>query len=199
MTTSEVVSEKTNHRQISTPVDAFIIRLANLLGRGEAKRAKEFERFLKFAMVGTMGATVDFGTLNLLQSTVLPATNAGNVALATSIAFVTAVTSNFLWNRFWTYPDSRSRSVRKQVTQFFIVSTIGWLARTLWITLSYLFIGGILVSIIQLISPEYAPNQETVARLGTNGAQFIGVFVVMIWNFFANRYWTYSDVDEQPE
>jgi putative flippase GtrA len=32
--------------------------------------------------------------------------------------------------------------------------------------------------------------------MGTLIAQFIGVIVVMFWNFFANRYWTYNDVSK---
>ncbi|MCL4255840.1 MAG: GtrA family protein, partial [Anaerolineae bacterium] len=31
-------------------------------------------------------------------------------------------------------------------------------------------------------------------KLGTIIAQMIAMVVVMLWNFFANRYWTYRDV-----
>ncbi|MCK4899424.1 MAG: hypothetical protein KAS38_11630, partial [Anaerolineales bacterium] len=31
--------------------------------------------------------------------------------------------------------------------------------------------------------------------IGHNLALAIAVVVVMFWNFFANRYWTYNDVD----
>ena len=37
--------------------------------------------------------------------------------------------------------------------------------------------------------PTYA------VRLGENAALAVSVVVVMFWNFFANRYWTYNDVE----
>ena len=190
---------KPNGRAIQTPVDALIGGVARRVG---GSKAKEVERFIKFAIVGTIGFLVDFGTLNLLQATVLPPVNAAgedigiNVAIATTISFFAAVTSNFTWNRFWTYPDSRSKSIRHQLSKFTLVSISGWLVRSTWITLAYLPIGNLLYpaigssSLFSGMSPE-----EATAKIGTNVALFIGVFVVMIWNFFANRYWTYNDVD----
>lgn len=195
------------YRAISTPIDGIITRVALRIG---GKRAKEIERFLKFAVVGTIGAFVDLGSLNLLQATVLPPGTVDqpvgftlpigglflpSVAIAATISFLAAVTSNFTWNRFWTYPDSRSRSIRRQLTQFTLVSAIGWLMRTIWITLSYAFIGTTAVWILQSIAPSIVVSDEGVAKLGSNIATFMGIFVVMIWNFFANRYWTYNDIE----
>jgi putative flippase GtrA len=45
------------------------------------------------------------------------------------------------------------------------------------------------------IQPGYVESPETVGKIGTVAAQFIALWVVMLWNFFANRYWTYNDVD----
>ena len=148
-----------------------------------------------------LGFVIDFGALFVLQSTILPPVDAVdqrlplNVALATSISFVLAVTSNFTWNRFWTYPDSRSYSIRRQLAQFSIVSVIGWLARTAWITASYVAIGALSTAVISAMMSEYRPALLEEHKLGTMIAQFIGVIVVMIWNFLANRYWTFNDVD----
>ncbi|MCA9887845.1 MAG: GtrA family protein [Anaerolineae bacterium] len=189
--------KRTSH-SIETPIDSLIRGVARRVG---GSRAREVERFIKFAIVGTIGFIVDFGTLNILQATILPPVNASgedlgiNVAIATTISFFAAVTSNFIWNRLWTYPDSRSSSIRKQLSRFTVVSISGWLVRSTWITLAYLPIGTLLypmlgsISLFDGMSPE-----EATAKIGTNVALFIGVFVVMIWNFFANRYWTYGDV-----
>lgn len=184
---------------IRTPLDPIIRRVAARVG---GAKAKEVERFIKFAIVGSIGFVVDFGTVIILQATVLPPVNVAqeplhfNVALATTIAFVLAVLSNFTWNRLWTYPDSRSRSVRRQLAQFAAVSITGWLARTLWITLAFKPIGTLLYPTFASL-PIFAglTVADAAARLGTMVTQFIGVFVVMIWNFFANRYWTYNDVE----
>jgi putative flippase GtrA len=191
--------EKSKTRGLRTPLDPIYQAIARRVG---GSKAKEVERFLKFATVGTIGFVVDFGTVIVLQATVFPPvdeTGQGlplNVAIATTIAFVAAVISNFIWNRFWTYPDSRSRSIQRQLVQFAIVSVSGWSARTLWITLAHQPVGQLLypslggVGFLASLTPE-----DGAARLGTMVTQFIGVFVVMIWNFFVNRYWTYNDVE----
>jgi putative flippase GtrA len=172
-------------------VDRLILLVAARFGG----QAKEVERFLKFAVVGTIGAIVDFGVLNVLQATLL--TPVGefetlHVRLSTGFAFTAAVISNFIWNRYWTYPDSRSRPIRVQLGQFFVVNTAGLVFRLLFVGALYQpmgeaafdFIGG-------------NPSLEAMNQLGTNLAQAIAVIIVLFWNFFVNRYWTYSDVDQE--
>lgn len=186
-------------RTARNPLDRLIVAVASRFG----DKAKEVERFLKFVVVGSMGFVVDLGTLFILQATILPPDNPTSVVIATTIAFLAAIASNFTWNRFWTYPDSRSRSVRRQVIQFTIVSVIGWLGRTVWIRLAYLPLGELLMPIvlpvIRFVDQAFIVTTNGQNRLGTMAAQTIGVVVVMFWNFFANRYWTYSDVDAAVE
>ncbi len=182
----------TTTRSLRTPVDGLYVAIATRLS---PTKAKEVERFLKFITVGFVGAIIDFGVLNLLQSTFLRPDAPINVALATTIAFVAAVTSNFTFNRYWTYPDSRSRALRVQLVQFFVVSAVGWIARTIWVTLTFAPIGLFANGILQTLVPDYAASPELTRRLGSNISQLIAIFVVMIWNFFINRYWTYNDVE----
>jgi len=52
----------------------------------------------------------------------------------------------------------------------------------------------ILLPEIQLLRPGYVPSVSAEAKLGTMAAWAIGVAVVMVWNFLANRLWTYNDV-----
>ncbi len=186
------------HHSVSTPIDRFI-RLVALRFGGD--KAKELERFIKFAFVGLLGFVIDSGTVIILQNSLLPPVTAANepldanVALATTVAFVLAVCSNFVWNRLWTYPDSRSRSAQKQLTQFVIVSIIGWALRTLWIDFAYQALGDLSTSLVQMLNAAYAPALLDQNKLGTMLALFFGVIVVTAWNFLANRYWTYNDVD----
>ena len=136
--------------------------------------SRERVRFFRFAVVGVIGALIDFSIFNLLTTALnFP------VIIAQAVSFSTAVTSNFLWNRFWTYPDSRSKSIPHQVIQFFVVNIIGLLIRTPLIA----FLGPIIV--------QYHLSPDT---LGHNIALAIAIGVVMLWNFFINRFWTYSDV-----
>lgn len=177
------------------PLDMIILAVAGRFG----SKSKEVERFLKFAVVGFIGAVVDFGTLFVLQATILPPVDTLHVALATTIAFLAAIMSNFTWNRLWTYPDSRSRSVRRQLAMFTFISVIGWLGRTTWISLAYQPLGHFLMPIvlpfIHIFRPTYFPSDHADAKLGTFAAMLIGVIVVMFWNFLANRIWTYNDIE----
>lgn len=205
MTTRYNTAPTTPPRALRSPIDGLIEAVAARFG----SKAKEVERFLKFAIVGFIGAIVDFGTVIVLQATILPPTSAAgerltlNVALATTIAFLAAVTSNFIWNRFWTYPDSRSRSMRRQLAQFTLISFVGWFGRTLWISAAYHPLGEllmpVLLPVIHLFRPAYLPSIAADDKLGTLAAQFIGVIVVMFWNFFINRLWTYNDVDKHAQ
>ena len=188
---------KRSHK-VTTPFDRFIVLLSQRIG---GDRAREYERFIKFAVVGALGFVIDAGAVLALQNTVLPPVNelgealANNVALTQSIAFFLAVCSNFVWNRLWTYPDSRSQSAQRQLTQFAIVSVIGWLIRTVWISLSYEPFGRLSTEVLSRLSADYGPALLDQHKIGTMIALFFGVIAVMFWNFLANRYWTYNDVE----
>lgn len=144
---------------------------------------QERSRFLRFALVGVIGAIVDFGTFNLLVNLArVPA------IWASIISFAAAVISNFLWNRFWTYPDSRSKQVSRQIAQFSIVSLVGLGIRTPL----FAWMEKLLIRHLAAILPKnfFLSN----VFIGHNIALAIAVLVVMMWNFYANRFWTYNDI-----
>ena len=175
------------------PLDALILWVAGHFGA----RAKEVERFLKFAIVGAVGAVVDFGMLNVLEHTLLIPEGESieiKVALATGIAFSTAVVSNFIWNRYWTFPDSRSRSLGRQLAQFFVVSIVGLFFRLFFVGASFRMFGDMGASVLHDLSLAGPLDATAINQLGSNIAQAISIIIVLFWNFFANRLWTYNDV-----
>jgi putative flippase GtrA len=145
---------------------------------------RERTRFLRFLVVGMIGAAVDFGIENLLHRLVgLPYVWSG------AISFICAILSNFYWNRIWTYPDSRSKPIFNQLLQFAFVNVIGLAIR---------------IPILNYVEPPMTrlfyllPNRYLVIppdALGENITLAIAVGIVLFWNFFVNRYWTYSDVE----
>jgi putative flippase GtrA len=144
---------------------------------------KERLRFLKFASVGALGSVLDIGVANLLIHVL-------NMRLvyAGSISFICAVFNNFTLNRYWTYPDSRSRPFMHQLGMFFIVNSVGIAIR---------------IPILHFVEPLMAQEFEslvhlshsTAESLAKNATLILAIGVVMMWNFFVNRYWTYNDVD----
>jgi len=145
----------------------------------------ERTRFLRFAFVGTFGALVDFAAFNLL----LKFTPIDSI-WANVVSFSIAVLSNFTWNRFWTYPDSRAKPLSRQLIEFGVVNILGVSIRTpifavLSVFLKKIFEGVVFPSSIQFLTPEF---------LGHNIALAVAIIVVMFWNYFVNRYWTYNDI-----
>lgn len=147
------------------------------------KNARERSRFLRYAIVGAIGALVDFVVFNVLISVFSTAP-----VVASIFSFVAAVISNFSWNRYWTYPDSRTKSVSRQMAEFSIVSGIGLLIRTPILV----FLVPAFVSLFQSVSLPQALAAEV---LGRNVALAIVIGIVMLWNFIVNRFWTFNDVD----
>jgi putative flippase GtrA len=162
--------------------------LTQILALAQQNR-KEFGRFLKFMGVGAMGAAVDFGILNGLMLTLRARqvdlgtwhlfgmlTLNGNLTLSNTISFTTAVLSNFTWNRFWTYPESRSKPLTGQLGQFLVVNIAGL---------------AINLGVLNALDPFFT---QLLGPLGYNAAKAVATVVVMFWNFFVNRFWTYNDV-----
>jgi len=74
--------------------------------------------------------------------------------------------------------------------QFTVVSLIGLAIRTPLIAV----LAPLLTALFERLS--FLPIGFVTAQLlGENLALAIAVIVVMFWNFFINRYWTYSDVE----
>jgi putative flippase GtrA len=143
--------------------------------------AQERQRFLKFMVVGVIGAVVDFGIMNLLSKLF-----GAPLVLAGTVSFICAILSNFLWNRYWTYPDSRTRPVARQLFMFAIVNAAGLLIR--------LPILHYLEPPMRTLFERLSWNVFSPTFLGKNFTLAVAVGIVMLWNFFVNRYWTYNDV-----
>jgi putative flippase GtrA len=142
---------------------------------------KEFSRFIKFSIVGAVGAVIDFTLLNLslyvieheLGWILLPQIN-GNLLLANTISVSAAILSNFTWNRLWTFPESRTRKKRRQLPQFTMVNIIG-------LVINNVIVVGIDALLVAYVGEPWSYNIAKAVAIG----------VVLFWNFGANRLWTY--------
>ncbi len=144
----------------------------------------ERTRFIKFAIVGALGALIDFGVMNLLVWLVK-----ATLVMAGSVSFICAVISNFTWNRFWTYPESRAKHVIGQLVQFTIVNAIGLVIRVPILKLGE----PALDSLLENSSLNLLANSHTF--ISHNATLALAISIVMMWNYFVNRYWTYNDID----
>jgi putative flippase GtrA len=130
---------------------------------------KEFQRFTRFLTVGAVGTFLDFSLLSLLKALGLP------TLIANSASFTAGVVNNFTWNRLWTFADAKQADWQRQLAQFILVSLVGLALNNAIILLLEVPLGSLLGQ------PDY----------GYLPAKVIATGVVVFWNYFANRYWTF--------
>jgi putative flippase GtrA len=133
-------------------------------------------QFIKFAVVGVSNTAVDWIIYYGLSRLVFTAED--QKSFAKLISFVVAVLNSYLWNTIWTFKSEYQKSLGKSsavsqkgiiFVRFFVVSVIGW---------------GINYLVFKYALSVY-PKPDIIALIFASGA-------AVIWNFFANKFWTYK-------
>jgi len=122
-----------------------------------------FRKFVKFGIVGFSGLFVDFGITWLTKEKIKV-----QKYMANAIGFCSAATTNYFFNRVWTF-QSTNPEIAIEYSQFLVISLIGLGINTLilWLIVSKL-------------------------KLNFYVSKFFAIMVVTIWNFFANLYFTFA-------
>lgn len=123
-----------------------------------------WEQLGKFCVVGAVGYVINLGVYAAVLSAGM------HYLVAATCSFLVAVTSNYLWNRLWTFRDSR-RGVAAQGVRFFAVSLAS--------------LGANLVVLNLFIS----------AGTGKLVAQAIAIVLVTPLNFIGNKLWSFRRAD----
>ncbi len=131
---------------------------------------KETSRLTRFLSVGAVGIVLDFSLLTLLKLAGLP------TLFANSLSFTAGLVNNFTWNRLWTFNDLLQVDWRRQLMRFTMVSLIGLVLNNLIV----LSLEGAFSSMFGQSEWSYLP------------AKVIATGVVVFWNYFANRTWTFK-------
>ncbi len=119
--------------------------------------------FVKFAVVGGSGVVVDFSITWLLKEKAKI-----NRYLANSTGFITAATTNYFLNRWWTF-QSHNPEITKEYLSFIGIALIGLLFNNL---LLYIF------------------HEKTKLRFYLSKLLAIGI--VTAWNFVMNYFFTFQ-------
>ncbi len=144
------------------------------------KTPKEIKRFIKFLIVGAVGFAIDFSAFNVIHHFF----NTPEV-IAQTISFSAATISNFIFNYFWIYREAQDKPVVQKAGQFALVSVLGLVIGIPVFTLALLAAKKIVPALgLDTLPFNLAGNLALVCRVG----------VVLFWNFFANRKWTYGDI-----
>ncbi|MBI5054984.1 MAG: GtrA family protein [Chloroflexi bacterium] len=168
-----------------------------------ASMPKDTKRFIKFLIVGMSSFLVDFGLFNFFHAQGVGTWVAQNLfssfwssaaaflaerpeVVEQSLSFSIAVVNSFFWNYFWIYPEAKNEPIGKKLTQFVIVSVAGLLLGV------PIFSGALMVT-----RPVVATVglQQLRFNVAGNLALMVRVGVILFWNFYANRKWTYGHVE----
>ncbi|NDJ54090.1 MAG: GtrA family protein [Chloroflexi bacterium] len=132
----------------------------------------ELKRILRFGLVGAVGTALDFGLLILLR------TGLGwPTALANVFSYSAGIVNNYGLNRLWTFPEARGKQVAIQLMQFSLVSLTGLALNTVIVVILERFLAAVL----------------TLPELDYVLAKIVATGLVFVWNFAANRWWTFND------
>ncbi len=135
---------------------------------------KRYETFLRYAIVGALGTSVDLVTLyGLTEWSGIDPKASLWFSVFVAIAFVAAVVHNYVLNRFWTF-KSRDQNVAAQFARFMVVSMGGFVLTQvlMWV-------------LVPLLS----------ARYWYLAAKAITSLTVLIWNFGLNKFWTFRQTE----
>lgn len=134
---------------------------ARRVGRGTRKQ-ENWLQLVRFSVVGASGYVVNLAAF-AFQVEVLGLHH----ILAAIVAFLIAVTNNFLWNRYWTFSAGDGHA-GFQAARFLVVSIVG-----LGVNLA------VLETLVSVDVPEIA-------------AQAVAVAVATPVNFIGNKVWTFD-------
>lgn len=154
---------------------AFFERVNALAPQRVREAHPELKRFIKFAIVGGIGAVLDVTVLNVLILVFGVPKEISNI-----ISVCCAIISNFTWNRLWTFPESREHAVHSQLGKFAVVNLIGLAINQV-----------VFITADNLVFLPLMPGHMTIAY---NLAKGCAIGVVLFWNFSINRIWTYRHV-----
>lgn len=132
-------------------------------------------QFIKFGIVGVGNTAVDWVVFYVLINTILQ----GSHTVSKVISFVVALINSYVWNTIWTFKKEYKKAgdnagQRTAIfVKFVIVGLIGW---------------GINVYAFSLASKDLTTmifNRDLLPLVLASAA-------AIIWNFFANKLWTYK-------
>ena len=136
-------------------------------GRARARaalgRRQNWLQLFRFCLVGASGYVVNLAVYTLLLKGI-----DAHYLLAATGSFLVAVTSNYTWNRLWTFRGQRGH-VAYQGLRFLVVSTIALAGNLL---------------ILHLLVDSF--------ELGKVLAQAIAIVLVTPWNFVGNKLWSFG-------
>jgi putative flippase GtrA len=122
-------------------------------------------KLIKFSAVGAVGTLAHYAVLVSLVQLL-----SVNVLVASSIGAIAGALVNYSLNYKWTFNSNRRHS--EAMVKFFTVATVGFVMNGLFM--------GLFTKVLVF--------HYLIAQVMTTG-------IVLFWNFLANHYWTFGELN----
>ena len=137
------------------------------------------KQFLKFAVVGTIGAAVDFGIYNLLTRGFgwdkIYLILGYEIIAANLVSVFFAILCNFLLNKYWTFRD-KSAAVVRQGAGYFMLNGITFVLNQI-LTSFFVFR-------VPLTTALFGSQKD-------NAAKALAIGIILFINFFGSKFFVF--------
>ncbi len=133
-------------------------------------------QFVQFCVVGATSAVIDGGLFAVFQVYLTVPW-----MLARTFSFTVAVINGFIWNRIWTFQRSGTGSSQSQFVKFLAINIVG------------LVLNLLIMNVMFYVQLGHLPHAHQQDKLQTAVAFIVATITVSVWNFVANKYWTFKN------
>lgn len=131
----------------------------------------------KSFLVGILNTFIDLGILTILM-TYFNVFSGLSFSVFKGVSFSGATLNSYFWNKFWTFKKEGSEQTLKETSQFYLITTGGFLINL-----------AISSFVVNVITPQFGLSQELWAYVGAITAVFFG----FIWNFVGYKLIVFKD------
>jgi putative flippase GtrA len=128
----------------------------------------------KYMFVGLLSAVVDFGIFLLLTRVFDVATIPANL-----VSVLAAIIHGFFWHKYFTFRITSNARVRSEFSKFFLISATGYIIQQVGLALGLLL-----------------PVEKFVGAYEDIVVKIVVVGIVASAGYFANRFWTFKQIEE---
>ncbi len=140
-------------------------------------------QFAKFCLIGAASTVVDVGLFSLFHFHFHI-----QMIEARTFSVSIAVINGYIWNSLWTFRGLGSDARHVQFMKFVAINIVG-------LALNLLIMQGVF-----FMTTGHLPRKGEVDKLHTYIALAVAISLVSIWNFTANKLWTFSgDGKRKPD
>ena len=126
----------------------------------------------KFLLIGALATLVDLGTLNLLIW-ISGIARGWWFSIFKGISFIVATFSKYLGDKFWAFEKMERKGIKREFSQFFVVTLVGLIINV-----------GVASLVINVFGGQLGLTEKTWANIGG----IFAAFLAGAWNFIGYKF-----------